>query len=77
MSGFEVLYRDDAGIVCYARRSRWEDACRVLLGRRKQDKLGMWNGGKRLNPLSWRRYVSRLERTLGLSSGETKAVMRR
>lgn len=74
---FEVLYRDEAGLVCYARRSRWEEACRVLLGRRKDDKLAMYRDGVKLNPLYWRKYVWRLEATLGLSSGEIKPVMRR
>lgn len=74
---YEVLFRDEAGLICYSARSRWEEACRVLVGRRRDDKLGMWRDGRPLNPLSWRRYVSRLERTLELSSGEIRAVMRR
>lgn len=74
---YEILYRDEAGILCYARRSHWEAACRTMMGRRRDDMIAIYRDGRRLNPLSWRRYVSRLERTLGLSSGATKPVMRR
>lgn len=74
---YEILFRDEAGLICYATRHTWRDACGVLAGRRKGDKLGVWARGAEVSPLSWRKSVSRLERTLGLFCGETKPVMQR